>query len=69
MLQYLQFSYVCLLAIFFFQISNEMLKRIEELDTKVRTPQSEEVEKEYCENLMDLRLLVSKEYCVMLIGL
>lgn len=42
--------------------------RMLELETKVRTPQSEEVERVFRENLSDLRTLVAKEYCTMIIG-
>lgn len=45
-----------------------MANRIIELETKVRTPDCEILENEYRDNLADLRLLVAKEYCTMLIG-
>lgn len=46
-----------------------MANRIIELETKVRTLQCEILEKEFRDNLSDLRLLVAKEYSTMLIGL
>ncbi|XP_050342113.1 protein phosphatase 1 regulatory subunit 36-like [Nymphalis io] len=53
---------------YYLQIADEMVNRIIELDTKVRTPQCETVENEFRDNLSDLRLLVAKEYSTMLIG-
>lgn len=45
-----------------------MAFRMLELESKVRTPQSEDVERVFRENLCDLRTLVAKEYCTMIIG-
>lgn len=45
-----------------------MANRIIELETKARTPVCEILENEYRDNLADLRVLVAKEYCTMLIG-
>lgn len=45
-----------------------MAFRMLELESKVRTPQSEQVERVFRENLCDLRTLVAKEYCTMIIG-
>ncbi|XP_045763420.1 protein phosphatase 1 regulatory subunit 36-like [Maniola jurtina] len=53
---------------YYLQIADEMANRIIELETKVRTPQGDVVESEFRDNLSDLRLLVAKEYCTMLIG-
>ncbi|XP_068628072.1 protein phosphatase 1 regulatory subunit 36-like [Battus philenor] len=53
---------------YYLQISDEMAKRILELETKVSTPQCRLVENEFRDNLSDLRLLVAKEYSTMLIG-
>ncbi|XP_026747133.1 protein phosphatase 1 regulatory subunit 36-like [Trichoplusia ni] len=53
---------------YYIQIGDEMTARIMELESKIRTPDCEIVEREFRENLADLRLLVAKEYCVMLIG-
>ncbi|CAG9791971.1 unnamed protein product [Diatraea saccharalis] len=50
------------------QIADEMANRIMELEKKIRTPDCEILEHEYRDNLADLRLLVAKEYSVMLIG-
>ncbi|KAJ0179334.1 hypothetical protein K1T71_005046 [Dendrolimus kikuchii] len=53
---------------YYLQIADEMAHRILELETKVRTPECEILEREYRDNLADLRLLVAKEYSTMLIG-
>ncbi|CAH0721726.1 unnamed protein product, partial [Brenthis ino] len=53
---------------YYLQIADEMANRIIELETKVRTLQCEILEKEFRDNLSDLRLLVAKEYSTMLIG-
>ncbi|XP_052751725.1 protein phosphatase 1 regulatory subunit 36 isoform X3 [Galleria mellonella] len=53
---------------YYLQVADEMTLRIIELETKVRTPDCEILEKEYRDNLSDLRLLVAKEYSTMLIG-
>ncbi|XP_021184567.3 uncharacterized protein LOC110372286 isoform X1 [Helicoverpa armigera] len=50
------------------QISTVMATRTSELETKIRTPKSDEVELRYLENLEDLRLLVAKEYSNMIQG-
>lgn len=50
------------------KIADEMANRIIELEAKVRTPDCEIIENEYRDNLADLRLLVAKEYCTILIG-
>lgn len=39
-----------------------------ELEVKVRTPYGDIIEKEYKENLDDLRLLITKEYSAFAIG-
>lgn len=54
--------------LFILQIADEMANRIIELESKVRTPDCDILENEYRDNLADLRLLVAKEYCTMLIG-
>ncbi|XP_052751724.1 uncharacterized protein LOC113523515 isoform X2 [Galleria mellonella] len=54
---------------YYLQVADEMTLRIIELETKVRTPDCEILEKEYRDNLSDLRLLVAKEYSTMLIEL
>ncbi|KAG6459898.1 hypothetical protein O3G_MSEX011669 [Manduca sexta] len=56
------------IALFTAPIVEEMTNRIIELEKKVRTPDCEILEREYRDNLADLRLLVAKEYCIMLIG-
>ncbi|XP_028032830.1 protein phosphatase 1 regulatory subunit 36-like [Bombyx mandarina] len=53
---------------YYLQIADEMANRIIELEAKVRTPDCEIIENEYRDNLADLRLLVAKEYCTILIG-
>ncbi|XP_022829273.1 uncharacterized protein LOC111358386 [Spodoptera litura] len=57
-----------LCCIYHLQIASEMSKRISELSSKVRTPNCDRIENEFQENLADLRLLVAKEYCMLLIG-
>ncbi|XP_026747135.1 uncharacterized protein LOC113508356 isoform X2 [Trichoplusia ni] len=54
---------------YYLQVADEMAIRMIELDTKVRTPDCEHIENEYRDNLADLRVLVAKEYCIMLIEL
>lgn len=51
-----------------FQVADEMAHRMLDLDTKVRTPDCEILERQFRDNLSDLRVLAAKEYCVMLIG-
>lgn len=46
-----------------------MANRMKEQETKIRTPECDVVEKEYRDNLADVRLLVAKEYCTMIMGL
>lgn len=46
-----------------------MANRMKEQEIKIRTPQCDLVEKECRDNLADIRLLVAKEYCTMLMGL
>ncbi|XP_075972436.1 protein phosphatase 1 regulatory subunit 36-like [Anticarsia gemmatalis] len=53
---------------YYLQVAEEMAHRILALETKVRTPDCEILEQEFRENLSDLRVLVAKEYCIMLIG-
>ncbi|XP_053600407.1 uncharacterized protein LOC128669530 isoform X2 [Plodia interpunctella] len=50
------------------QVADEMSKRMLELEVKVRTPYGDIIEKEYKENLDDLRLLITKEYSAFAIG-
>ncbi|XP_063379733.1 protein phosphatase 1 regulatory subunit 36-like isoform X1 [Cydia fagiglandana] len=50
------------------QVSDEMAQRMLDLETRVRTPYCDVVEREFGINLNDLRVLVAKEYCTMLIG-
>lgn len=45
-----------------------MMHRTLELELKVRTPESDKLEEEYQDNLADLRVLVAKEYCTILVG-
>lgn len=45
-----------------------MTARMVELQTRVRTPDCELIENDFRDNLADLRVLVAKEYCIMLIG-
>lgn len=51
------------------KISDEMSQRMKELQTKIRSPHSGIIESEYRDNLDDLRLLVAKEYCTLLLGI
>ncbi|XP_049865493.1 protein phosphatase 1 regulatory subunit 36-like [Pectinophora gossypiella] len=53
---------------YYLEIAEEMSNRILELETKVRTPYCDVLEHTYRENISDLRTLVAKEYCTMLIG-
>ncbi|XP_035431509.2 protein phosphatase 1 regulatory subunit 36 isoform X2 [Spodoptera frugiperda] len=53
---------------YYLQIAEEMSKRIADLANKVRTKQCEILENQFRENLSDLRILVAKEYCILLIG-
>ncbi|KAF9412887.1 hypothetical protein HW555_008733 [Spodoptera exigua] len=53
---------------YYLQIAEEMTTRILDQATKIRTKRCEVLENQYRENLSDLRLLVAKEYCIMLIG-
>lgn len=46
-----------------------MAARMLELETKIRTNRSAQVEFELRENVEDLRLLVAKEYITMIIGI
>lgn len=55
-------------AIRFHQVTDKMVLRNRELDTKVRTADSGILEDELRDNLSDLRVLVAKEYCVILTG-
>ncbi|KAI5636680.1 protein phosphatase 1 inhibitor domain-containing protein [Phthorimaea operculella] len=50
------------------QIIQVMASRKKKLDKTVRTPNSDEIENEYRDNLCDLRLLVAKQYCTINIG-
>ena len=45
-----------------------MAERMWELKNKIRTPLSDRLENVFRDNLNDLRVLVAKEYCIMLIG-
>ncbi|CAH0669054.1 unnamed protein product [Spodoptera exigua] len=54
---------------YYLQIAEEMTTRILDQATKIRTKRCEVLENQYRENLSDLRLLVAKEYCIMLIEL
>lgn len=45
-----------------------MAERMLELHTKVRTPMCDRIENVFRDNIADLRILVAKEYCIMLIG-
>ncbi|XP_073967324.1 protein phosphatase 1 regulatory subunit 36-like [Choristoneura fumiferana] len=53
---------------YYLQVADEMANRILEQETKVRTPFCDILETEFRTNLNDLRVLVAKEYCTMLIG-
>ncbi|XP_026326773.1 uncharacterized protein LOC113235326 [Hyposmocoma kahamanoa] len=50
------------------QISDIMAKRTEQRETKIYTCTSYKTEMKFCENLQDLRLLVTKEYSSMILG-
>ncbi|KAI8440217.1 hypothetical protein MSG28_001597 [Choristoneura fumiferana] len=54
---------------YYLQVADEMANRILEQETKVRTPFCDILETEFRTNLNDLRVLVAKEYCTMLIGM
>lgn len=45
-----------------------MENRNVELLTKVKTPAGERLEEDYRENIGDIRILLAKEYCTMLVG-
>lgn len=45
-----------------------MAQRMLELESKVRTARSFKMELEMRDNLEDLRLLVAKEYCTIILG-
>ncbi|CAF4936853.1 unnamed protein product [Pieris macdunnoughi] len=53
---------------YYLQISEEMSHRTLELETKIRTENSDKIEMKYREDLEDLRLLVAKEYCIIILG-
>ncbi|XP_060800723.1 uncharacterized protein LOC106131069 [Amyelois transitella] len=53
---------------YYLQIADEMARRMLEQETKVRTPDSDEIERVYKENLEDLRLLIAKEYSTYVTG-
>ncbi|KAI5636676.1 protein phosphatase 1 inhibitor domain-containing protein [Phthorimaea operculella] len=53
---------------YYLQIIQVMASRKKKLDKTVRTPNSDEIENEYRDNLCDLRLLVAKQYCTINIG-
>ncbi|XP_041972940.1 protein phosphatase 1 regulatory subunit 36-like [Aricia agestis] len=53
---------------YYLQISDEMANRIIACETKIRTPQCEILERDFRENLSDLRILVAKEYSTVLVG-
>ncbi|KAJ8725015.1 hypothetical protein PYW07_015973 [Mythimna separata] len=53
---------------YYIQISDEMTDRMLMLEKKLRTPDCERIENTFRENLSDLRGLVAKEYCTMLLG-
>ncbi|GBP33191.1 hypothetical protein EVAR_14872_1 [Eumeta japonica] len=54
---------------YYLQIADEMQKRMVEAQTKIRTPVCEVLEHELRDNMSDLRLIVAKEYCTMLVGI
>ncbi|CAH0628889.1 unnamed protein product [Chrysodeixis includens] len=54
---------------YFLQTSDLMNQRTLELNTKIRTPESDKTETILLENLEDLRLLVAKEYSNVILGL
>ncbi|XP_047522940.1 uncharacterized protein LOC125061507 [Pieris napi] len=53
---------------YYLQISDEMSHRTLELETKIRTENSDKIEMKYRKDLEDLRLLVAKEYCIIILG-
>ncbi|KAF9412886.1 hypothetical protein HW555_008732, partial [Spodoptera exigua] len=53
---------------YYLQITEEMSVRISQLSSKLRTSNCDRIENEFQDNLADLRLLVAKEYCIILIG-
>uniref|UniRef100_A0A2A4JB42 Uncharacterized protein n=1 Tax=Heliothis virescens TaxID=7102 RepID=A0A2A4JB42_HELVI len=50
------------------QTEDDMRERALELETKLRTPDSDSLEDEFRDNLADLRILVAKEYMTILTG-
>ncbi|KAJ2942872.1 hypothetical protein O0L34_g15062 [Tuta absoluta] len=54
---------------YFLQTGQVMAERAKELQTKIRTPTSYEIEATYRQNLADLRCLVAKEYATFLNGI
>ncbi|XP_037297309.1 uncharacterized protein LOC115449798 [Manduca sexta] len=53
---------------YYLQICDEMAKRCCENGIKIRTAASQKIEIDFRENLEDLRLLVAKEYCSIIMG-
>ncbi|XP_059060181.1 uncharacterized protein LOC131853333 isoform X2 [Achroia grisella] len=53
---------------YYLQIADEMNKRILDLENKIRTKNSIKTESVFRDNLQDLRLLITKEYCNILLG-
>ncbi|XP_037967692.2 protein phosphatase 1 regulatory subunit 36 [Plutella xylostella] len=53
---------------YYLQIAEVMSQRVLELETKVRTPECDVIERQYRDNLADLKLVVAKEYSTGIIG-
>ncbi|CAG9563166.1 unnamed protein product [Danaus chrysippus] len=53
---------------YYLQVSEIMTNRTIELETKLRTENSAEIEARYSDDMEDLRLLIAKDYYMMLLG-
>ncbi|XP_032512106.1 uncharacterized protein LOC116766373 [Danaus plexippus] len=53
---------------YYLQVSEIMTNRTIELETKLRTENSAEIEAKYGDDMEDLRLLIAKDYYMMLLG-
>ncbi|XP_013134588.1 PREDICTED: uncharacterized protein LOC106100311 [Papilio polytes] len=53
---------------YYLQVASIMADRILDLQSKIKTTFGKKIEERYEENLRDVRLLLAKEYCSMLLG-
>ncbi|KPJ16920.1 Uncharacterized protein C14orf50 [Papilio machaon] len=53
---------------YYLQVASIMADRILDLQNKIRTRLGKKIEERYEENLRDVRLLLAKEYCSMILG-